>query len=162
MSEQQETGEELRPPSRRADDRELRRQLRHESRTQQTYRAFLRRLCANGKLPEDMAERAAVVVLGHLERRLMGDEALDMEAQLPQKLQSLLYQSGTRGLGPEKFSRAEFVRRVADDLGMSESEAEPVIRSVLITVGEQISEGEMEDILHQLPLEFSDLFRRGA
>jgi uncharacterized protein (DUF2267 family) len=86
-----------------------------------------------------------------------------MEAQLPQKLQSLLYQcGGNRGLGPEKFSRDELVSRVANDLGMSDYEAEPVIRSVLITVGEQISEGEMEDIIHQLPLEFSDLFRRGA
>ena len=51
-------------------DLETRRQQRREARTQQTYRAFLKSVCAHGRMKEEFAEPAAVAVLCALERRL--------------------------------------------------------------------------------------------
>ncbi len=136
---------------------------RHSARAMQTYRAFLKRLCANGRMGEDFAERALVSVLCHLEQRLLADEARQMEAQLPQKLQSLLYVCSRSPSGPaERFTRDEYLERVGVELGMPGSEVEGVVRSVLVTVADTISEGEIEDVLRELPSEFHDLFRRGA
>src|SRR5690349_6641957 len=65
---------------------EVRRARRHEAHTSQTYAAFLKHLCERGGMSPSVAEKAAVSVLCAIEQRIFGEEARDMEAQLPRKL----------------------------------------------------------------------------
>jgi uncharacterized protein (DUF2267 family) len=139
---------------------EQRRQQRRESRQSQTYKAFLKRLCEKGRYSEEIAEQSAVSVLCALEQRLMPEEARDMEAQLPMKLQNLLYRCEKHlGQAPQKFGREEFLAMVAEDLGMQSSETESVVRHVFDTLREQVSEGEIEQVIQQLPADLRELWQ---
>ena len=46
----------------------------------------------------------------------------------------------------------EFIGRVADGVGVSESQAEQLARAVLATLAERITGGEARDLADQLPL----------
>jgi uncharacterized protein (DUF2267 family) len=140
---------------------EQRRMRRRETRTSQTYKAFLKNLQRIGSMSEELAEQAAVSVLCALEQRLTRDEAADMEAQLPTRLTKLLYRCDRHlDSAPAKPRREEFIQMIADDLGMQPSEAEPVVRAVFTAVRDQISEGEVEDVIGQLPAEYRELWAR--
>lgn len=135
------------------EERVARRRMRSESRRSSTYKEFLRELQRRGGLSEELAEQAAVSVLCALEQRLLADEARDLEAQLPRNLQSLLYRCERHELlEPEqKFGRDELLSMVGEDLGMSESEVEPVVEAVFETVAAHVTPGEIEDVVSQLP-----------
>jgi uncharacterized protein (DUF2267 family) len=140
---------------------EARRQQRRETRRSQTYKAFLRNLMALGAMNEEEAEKAAVSVLCVLEQRLIGEEAAHLEAQLPGKLQELLVRC-ERHLGrpASKFGREDFIRMVGEDLEVDDFQAEKKIRAVFSAVREQVSEGEIEDVLGQLPADLRELWQR--
>lgn len=139
---------------------EIRKQ-RHESRTSSTYKQFLKDLCSVGDMNEEDAERSAVSVLCALEQRIMRNEAEDMEAQLPFKLQQLLHRCEIHeGEVPKRFGREEFIQMVAADLKAEPEQAEAIARAVFTTVRNQISEGEAEDVAAQLPPDLADLWRR--
>jgi len=139
------------------------RAMRHESRAANTYKAFLKDLCAMGNLDEAFAERAAVTVLGLLEQRIFGQEVKDLESQLPFKLRELLAQvPHHEGKPEEKFGRTEFFERVATNLDLDVNAVEPVIRAVFMAVRSQITEGEAEDVASQLPTDLADLWRLPA
>lgn len=140
---------------------EARRELRRETRRNQTYKAFLRNLMAMGAMNEEEAERAAVSVLCVLEQRLIGEEAAHLEAQLPGKLQDLLMRCERHvGRPPSKFGRDDFIRMVCEDLEVEAFQAEKQIRAVFAAVREQVSEGEIEDVIGQLPADLRDLWQR--
>ncbi len=133
---------------------------RHETKTNQTFKQFLDNLCQLGSMREEFAERAAVSVLCALEQRLFGNEFRHLEAQLPLKLQKLLAQCERHpGEAPQKLDREAFLERIGEDLGMQTDEVEPVVRAVFTAVKDQVSEGEIEDVIHQLPSDFHDLWR---
>lgn len=142
-------------------DFQARREQRSETRRNQTFKAFLKNLMVIGSLNEEEAERAAVSVLCVLEQRLFGEEAAHLEAQLPGKLQDLLLRC-ERHLGKpaSKFGRDGFILMVSEDLGLDAFEAEKRIRAVFSAVREQVSEGEIEDVIGQLPSDMRDLWQR--
>jgi len=150
-------------PSRRASgvDLEAQREQRRETRRNQTYKAFLRNLMVIGSMNEEVAERAAVSVLCVLEQRLFGEEAAHLEAQLPGKLQDLLTRC-ERHLGKpaSKFGKDGFIQMVSEDLDMNSFEAEKKIRAVFTAVREQVSAGEIEDVIGQLPSDLRELWQR--
>lgn len=138
-----------------------RRLQRRETRANQTYVAFLKDLCRIGGMAPEFAEQAAVSVLCALEQRLMREEAKDLEAQLPLKLQNLLVRCERHtGPAPVKFGQGEMLEMVAADLNMKPDEVEPVIRAVFATIREHVSEGEIDDVLQQLPRDLRDLWQR--
>jgi uncharacterized protein (DUF2267 family) len=159
----QSQGTEQQGQSRRASgvDLESRREQRSETRRNQTYKAFLANLGAIGSMNEEEAERAAVSVLCVLEQRLFGEEASHLEAQLPGKLRDLLLRC-ERHLGKpaSKFGKDGFIQMVSEDLGVDGIEAERKIRAVFSAVREQVSEGEIEDVIGQLPTEMHGLWQR--
>lgn len=136
------------------------RQQRHESRAGSTYKAFLRDVCSIGDFSEELAECAAVSVLCGLERRVLGDEAADLSAQLPFKLRELLQRCEIHQGKPEKFGREEFFQSVAEDLKKDVGEVEPIIRAVVTAVRAQVSEGEAEQFGSMLPHDLRDLWAR--
>ncbi len=138
-----------------------RREQRSETRRSQTYKAFLRNLMVIGSMNEEEAERAAVSILCVLEQRLFGEEAAHLEAQLPGKLQDLLLRC-ERHLGKpaSRFGKDGFIQMVSEDLGVDSVEAEKKIRAVFSAVREQVSEGEIEDVIGQLPTDLRELWQR--
>ena len=142
-------------------DLEARRELRRETRRNQTFKAFLNNLCVLGSMNEEEAEKAAVSVLCVLEQRLFGEEAAHLEAQLPGKLRDLLIRC-ERHLGKPvpKFGRYDFIRMVSEDLETDIFVAEKRIRAVFAALREQVSEGEIEDVIGQLPAELRELWQR--
>lgn len=149
--------------SRRASgvDLQTRREQRSETRRNQTYKAFLRNLMVIGSMNEEEAERAAISVLCVLEQRLFGEEAAHLEAQLPGKLQELLIRC-ERHLGKpaSKFGKDGFIQMVSEDLGVDSFEAEKKIRAVFTAVRDQVSDGEIEDVIGQLPTDLRELWQR--
>ena len=140
---------------------DIRRARRRESRTSQTYAAFIKHLCDRGGMSPSVAEKAAVSVLCAIEQRIFGEEARDMEAQLPQKLVDLLNRCERHESGPppHKFGRVEMLQMVSEDLSLNPEAVEPIIRAVLDAIRDQISEGEVEQVMRQLPTDLRDLWR---
>lgn len=149
--------------SRRGIPLEQLRKMRHESRTSQTYTAFIKKLCERGGMAPHVAEQAAISVLCAIEQRIFGEEARDMEAQLPQKLVQLLHRCERHeGAPPKKFGRAEMLNMVGEDLSLKPEAVEPVIRAVFSAIQDQISEGEAEQVMGQLPHDIRDLWQRAV
>jgi uncharacterized protein (DUF2267 family) len=140
-------------------DLQARREQRRETRRNQTYKAFLRNLMVIGSMNEEDAERAAISVLCVLEQRLFGEEAAHLEAQLPGKLQELLVRCERHmGKPATKFGREGFIQMVAQDLEVEPIEAERKIRAVFSAVRDQVSEGEIDDVIGQLPSDLRELW----
>jgi uncharacterized protein (DUF2267 family) len=172
MADINQTGTNINQDSQRTEDTgqsrrlsgielQTRREQRSETRRNQTYKAFLRNLMVIGSFNEEEAERAAVSVLCVLEQRLFGEEAAHLEAQLPGKLQELLLRCERHvGKPASKFGREGFLQMVSEDLGVDSFEAEKKIRAVFTAVREQVSEGEIEDVIGQLPVDLRELWQR--
>ncbi|MBX5482242.1 MAG: DUF2267 domain-containing protein [Myxococcaceae bacterium] len=138
---------------------------RHESRTAQTFVFFVRDLVSTGAFGSvEEAVRAAGVVLTLLEQRLTGEEARDLNAQLPIKLQEIISEARKplQGRSVAKIHRDEFVSAVAGALGVDEQRAETMIRNVFLTVRAHISEGEAKDVASQLPLDLKPMWSEPA
>lgn len=138
---------------------EQRRRLRHESRTSSTFKEFLRAVEKEAGLSEEKAEQAATAVLCALEQRIIRNEAEDLEAQLPRKLQFLLHACPRHeDLMPRDIRVEEFLQLVAGHLEMPHDQVEPIVRSVLKVVCQKVTAGEIEDVLSELPAELRGLF----
>ncbi len=135
-----------------------RRAQRHQSRTGSTYAAFIKDLCQAGNLDRHLAECAAVSVVGALIRRIQPTEAKDLEAQLPQRLVEFLPRPEAAP-GPRRFGREALLQTVADDLGIDPGQVEPIIRAVFTTLRNHISQGEADDVEHNLPADIQALWR---
>jgi uncharacterized protein (DUF2267 family) len=137
---------------------EQRRLQRRESRVSQTWHNFLIDLRSATSLDAEAAADAAVSVLCRLEERITGDEARDLEAQLPVKLQQLLAEACGQVEAIHKLNRYQFVASVALDLGIPDAEAEFLVHAVFATVRSHISEGEARDVQSQLPKDLQALW----
>jgi uncharacterized protein (DUF2267 family) len=103
---------------------------------------------------------AAAAVLCVLAQRLSRGEARDLVAGLPEglrpRVQSCARHRGERG---EAFDYAEFLRRVAAHLHVSEPEAEDIARAVLAAVRRTLPAEEQRDVVDQLPRDLEQLWR---
>lgn len=105
----------------------------------------------------DHAEKATSAVLGTLCGRLTREEAMDLEAQLPNGIDSMCQGNILTGLlkqvtGPSRLDRDAFLERVAERAELkSREQAEALTTAVFRVVKEQITEGEASDVADQLP-----------
>lgn len=98
------------------------------------------------------ARRATGVVLRALRDRLTPEEAADAAAQLPRELKTLWWGSERAGRRPLKMHRSEFYDRVRREAYLASlKEARAVTLAVFAALKEQLSPGEADDILAQLP-----------
>ena len=134
---------------------EQHRAQRRQGRTTQTWRRFLHEVAESCGVELDRAERAAVYALEVLESRLLKAESDDLNAQLPSGLVELLPLPPER---PERLYREDFLERIAERLGVAVPEAERLCRGVFAVVGRRVSEGELEDVLRELPAELRTLW----
>jgi uncharacterized protein (DUF2267 family) len=111
------------------------------------------RLASSGEAVR--AIRATLEVLGE---RLFGGEAQDLAAQLPREIAHYLTADG----GSESFGLQEFFRRVSEREQVELPDAIHHARAVISVVRDAVSEGEMQDVLAQLPEEYNALFESGS
>lgn len=139
---------------------DLRARQREAKRTQ-TYTLFLKDLCERSRLPGEQAEKVLVSVLCALEQRLGNGEVSDLYAQLPLKLQDALQACLPKREQPQALPGLDaLLQRVAKDLDGDQALALSVIRAVLSTVRAHISEGEAEQVGHELPADLRALWAR--
>ena len=107
------------------------------------------------------ARHATAAVLRALRDRLTPEEADQAVAQLPQELKRL-WASGRPPLQqPVKMHRREFLERVRVDAGLkSLGQAELVTDAVFAGLKDQLSPGEAEDMVAQLPRDLKGQWAR--
>jgi len=95
---------------------------------------------------------AASAVLYVLAQRLSGGESRDLVVSLPPALRArvevCVMHRGEKG---EVFDRAEFLRRVATHLNVTEPQAEAIARAVFAAVQRRLPSKEVQDMASQLP-----------
>jgi uncharacterized protein (DUF2267 family) len=104
--------------------------------------------------PPESVERAAAATLSTLGERLGVDLARELSAELPSTLREWLLSSVGK---PERFDRAEFLRRVAEREGTDEATAERHAKAVLAALGRLVRGDELRRVEQRLPDEYSKL-----
>jgi uncharacterized protein (DUF2267 family) len=118
---------------------------------------FIHRLQANtGVADRGEAETILSSVLTTLRGRLTPKEAGDVEAQLPEDMKpvwrgNVLQDAAHQLMGPEKLKYDEFMDKIAQETGLTRVRAEEMTKAIFHLLKEQISEGEANDVLSQLP-----------
>ena len=102
------------------------------------------------------AERATRATLETLAERLAGGEAHDLASQLPRELANAL-QLPDAGIGA-KLTLDEFFELVSEREGVDLPDAAFHARVVIGVLTEAVSQGEIKDVLVQLPAAFAQLF----
>jgi uncharacterized protein (DUF2267 family) len=105
----------------------------------------------------DEVQRAAHATLTVLGQRLAGGEPLDLGSQLPTSFGESLAVVGEG----ERFSLDEFYDRVGRMEGTAHEDARRHARAVMAGVKAAVDRNEWEDMLAQLPAEYSDLVFTG-
>lgn len=116
-------------------------------------------LTASADRRREEAKRATAAVFHALRDRLTADEAAQVAAQLPRELK-VVWKAGERpGRRPLKLRRDEFYRRVMTEAGFtSVREARWMTLAVFAALKDQLSPGEAEDVLAQLPKDLKEVW----
>jgi uncharacterized protein (DUF2267 family) len=116
------------------------------------YNELLQQVQAAGALDQATAEHVIVATVVTLAERMSHDELLRLGARLPAELQFAV-RAGSPGCQP--FGADEFVRRVAERVGVEPQTVWTDVRAVLGTLEREVA--EMEAVRQRLPREFDAL-----
>jgi uncharacterized protein (DUF2267 family) len=135
---------------------------RHEARrpgeiivdTNAFYRVVMRTLGIDSR---SKAETATAAVLRALRDRLTPEEALQARAQLPAPLQRVWDEGDDVDRRPLRMDLAEFQARVMREAGLASArEAHWAMLGVFAALKEQLTPGEAEDVMAQLPKDLKE------
>jgi uncharacterized protein (DUF2267 family) len=121
-----------------------------------SYGEFLTTVRERGEYAADEAERIVAAVLETLGERLPAHSAQHLADQLPTPLSDLVeegHDAQGRSWGVEEFI-SQVARRAEED----EETAETDTRVVFSAISDQVSGGEMNKLLSQLPSGYAELF----
>ena len=116
------------------------------------YAELLQQVQVAGALDRAVAEQVSAATMVTLAERMSHDELLRLGARLPAELQ-VAVRAGSPGCQP--FGADEFVRRVAERVGIEPQAAWTQVRAVLGTLEREVA--EMEEVRRRLPREFDAL-----
>jgi uncharacterized protein (DUF2267 family) len=116
------------------------------------YAELLQQVQVAGALDRVTAEHVIVATVVTLAERMSHDELLRLGARLPAELQFAV-RAGSPGCQP--FGADEFVRRVAERVGVEPQTVWTDVRAVLGTLEREVA--EMEAVRQRLPREFDAL-----
>ena len=116
------------------------------------YAGLLQQVQAAAARDRDTAERVLLATMVTLAERLSHQELVRLGAWLPEELQAAVH-AGSPACQP--FDADEFVRRVAERVGVAPQAAWTQVRAVLGTLDREVA--EMEAIRQRLPREFGAL-----
>ena len=105
---------------------------------------------------KEHAEQAIRASLETLSERILGDEASELAAQLPEEIGQCL--RGREGEMGERFSLEEFYQRVGQREGVDTPTAALHAKAVFATINAAVTSGEYQDIKSNLPKDFKELF----
>ena len=125
-----------------------------------TVETFYRRVLEEtGTDDREKGKRAAAAVLQALRDRLTTEEGDQVLAQLPRPLKTVWLTGAVAGRRPLKMHRKEFYERVKREAGLvSIREARWVTVAVFGALKAQLSPGEAEDVLAQLPKDLKEVW----
>jgi uncharacterized protein (DUF2267 family) len=109
------------------------------------------------------AKQATAVVLRALRDRLTREEAEQVAAQLPAPLKEVWVTGDRPGRRPVKLRRDEFLQRVKHEAGLlSGAAARRLTEAVFSALKAQLSPGEAEDVVAQLPKDLKEIWTGAA
>ena len=105
------------------------------------------------------AKRATAAVFHALRDRLTPDEAEQVAAQLPAELKAVWHDGEAPERRPLKMDKREFYARVESETGLTTTpQAHWTTLAVFAALKEQLSPGEAEDVLAQLPKDLKEIW----
>jgi len=121
---------------------------------------FYRRVIdETGETNREVVKRGTAAVLHALRDRLTPKEAEQAVAQLPRDLKLVWKEGEAPGRKPVKLSRKEFYDRVKSEAGLASTrEARFMTIGVFTALKAQLSPGEADDILAQLPSDLKEIW----
>jgi len=121
---------------------------------------FYRRVIdETGETNREVVKRGTAAVLHALRDRLTPEEARQAVAQLPRDLKLVWKEGEAPGRKPVKLSRKEFYDRVKSEAGLASTrEARFMTIGVFTALKAQLSPGEADDILAQLPSDLKEIW----
>lgn len=112
-----------------------------------------------GEIDRERVKRVTAAVLHALRDRLTPEEANQVVAQLPRELKRVWEEGETHGRSPIRMHRKEFYERVKSEADLpSTREARWATVAVFAALKEQLSPGEAEDVLAQLPKDLKEVW----
>lgn len=122
--------------------------------------AFYRRVTdETGQADREAVKRGTAAVLHALRDRLMPTEAAQAAAQLPRALKEVWAAGDRPGRRPVKMHRKDFYERVRREAGLKNvREARFLALAVFAALKAQLSGGEADDVLAQLPRDLKDVW----
>lgn len=106
------------------------------------------------------AEKATQITLETLKERIVGDEASQLAAQLPEKIAKHL--RGREGQGGGHFKIEEFYQRICDRGNVEPETAAIYARGVFAVLESAVSPGEFADVKVNLSEDYDELFTTPA
>jgi uncharacterized protein (DUF2267 family) len=125
-----------------------------------TMRAFYRTCTeVSGERSREAVKRGTAAVLHTLRDRLTPAEAAQVAAQLPRELKRVWSAGETPGRRPVRLNREAFLLRVRTEAGLpSAGAARWMTLGVFAALKAQLTPGEAEDVLAQLPKDLKELW----
>ena len=124
--------------------------------TQTFYRAVIKTSHADDR---QLVKRATAAVLHALRDRLTMDEADQVYAQLPIELKDVWAEGEQAEREPIKMHLEEFYDRVMHEAGLSSKrQTRWLVLAVFAALKEQITPGEAEDVMAQLPKDLKEFW----
>lgn len=122
--------------------------------------SFYRRVIdETGQTDRETVKRGTAAVLQALRDRLMPTEAAQAAAQLPRALKEVWRAGDRPDRQPIKMDRRDFYERVRREAGLKGvREARFLTIGVFAALKEQLSGGEADDVLAQLPRDLKDVW----
>jgi uncharacterized protein (DUF2267 family) len=117
------------------------------------YESFIATVEGTARVSGEEARAAACATLNVLSERITAGEAEDIAVRLPPELRECIDPAGR----PEPFHADEFVRRIAERVGVDEDAAEREARGVFAALWGAVGPDEFADMRAQLPKDFNPL-----
>ena len=134
-------------------------------RSVQDFEHWLKRLKGTGGMTDEAQAYAGLRgVLHQLRDRLTVDEAAQLGAQLPTLVRGVYYEAWSPARTPERIRNEEdFLVRVKEQMDdHPEIDAREACRTVFALLDDQLSAGEIEDVINMLPREVQALWPEPA
>ena len=145
-----------RSSGRRARGKVTRRDEEHAMATETFYRTVID---TSGEERRQVVKRVTAAVFHALRDRLTPQEADQAAAQLPTELKEVWADGDRPDRQPLKMNREEFCARVKQEAGLpSNRDARWMTLAVFAALKEQLSPGEAEDVLAQLPKDLKEMW----
>lgn len=104
----------------------------------------------------EKTEAAISATLETVKERIVGDEAKDLAAQLPEEIAK--YLRGREGENGQHFKVEEFIERVSKKEGVQPNDAVMHIRAVFTVLQSAVSPGEFASFKHNFSDDYADVF----